>query len=104
MGKNAQIPSDFPIFFPLYPGAKTILAFTENGGKTGSLVQQTSDPHTQVQTWIEQTMQSQGFTKENTLTSPYLIILAFVKENIRCQVNIGQQGTQAQIQTACVEL
>lgn len=102
-GEGAKIPANFPSYFPQYPNGKTTLAFTENNGKTGSLVQQTNDSYTQAQTHIETAMQSQGFTKENTLSSPNLVILSFTKGTTRCQVNIAQQDTLTQIQTTCVE-
>jgi hypothetical protein len=103
LGEGAKIPENFPSHFPKYPNGKTTLAFSENDGKSGSLVQQTNDSYTEAQTQIENAMQSQGFTKENVLSSPNLVILSFTKGTTRCQVNIVQQDTLTQIQTTCVE-
>lgn len=102
-GENAQIPSTFPSFVPRYPNGTTRLAFSENGGKTSTLVQLTNDSFADARRFIEQSMQSQSFSKENALESPDLIILTFTKANIRCQVNVAHQAPTTQIQTTCVE-
>lgn len=102
-GEGAKIPDNFPAFFPRYPNGKTTLAFTENNGTSGSLVQETSDPYTQAQAWVETAMQSQGFTKENALTSPDVVILTFTKGTTRCQINVVQQTGTTRIQTTCAE-
>ncbi len=102
-GEGAKIPENFPSYYPKYPNGKTMLAFTESDGKSGSLAQHTNDSYVQAQAHIESAMQSQGFTKENALSSPNLVILIFTKGTTRCQVNIAQQDTLTQIQTTCVE-
>lgn len=102
-GEGAQIPANFPAAYPRYPGAKTTLAFTENNGSSGSLVQETTDPFAQVQTWLETNMQSQGFAKDNALTSPDIVILTFSKGTTRCQINVAAQSEKTQIQSTCAE-
>ncbi len=102
-GDNAQIPSTFPNYFPRYPNGTTRLAYSENQGKSSTLVQLTNDSFADARAFVEQSMQSQGFTKENTLESPDLVILGFTKVTTRCQVNIAHQAPTTQIQTTCVE-
>ncbi len=102
-GENAKIPDTFPPFFPRYPNAKTSLVFSENNGKSNSLVQETNDSYTQAQTQVEAHFQSQGFTKKDTFPAENLVILSFEKGTIHCQVNIAQQDALTQIQTTCIE-
>lgn len=102
-GEGAQIPANFPSDFPEYPGGKTILAYIENGGASGSLVQEVSDSLSEVQTKIEQEMQTQGFTKDNVLTDPNVVILTFNKGSIRYQINIVRDAGKTRIQSVRVE-
>jgi hypothetical protein len=102
-GEGAQIPTNFPASYPRYPGAKTILAYTEANGTSGTLVQETSAPLAQVQASVETSMQAQGFTKDNTLTSPDVVILSFSKGTTRCQVNVAAQNGTTHIQSTCAE-
>ncbi len=102
-GAGASIPANFPADFPRYPGAKTILAYTENDGKSGSLMQETSDTLAQAQTKIEELMQNQGFTKDNVLPSPSLVGLLFHKGTVKYQINIAQQAETTQIQSVRAE-
>ncbi|MBP9762814.1 hypothetical protein KBD34_04325 [Patescibacteria group bacterium] len=101
--EGTKIPADFPSDFPRYPDAKTILAYTENGGKSGSLMQETKETLAQAQSRIESMMQGQGFTKDNVASSPDLVILSFSKGSVRYQVNIAQQAGTTQIQSTRVE-
>ncbi len=98
-GEGATIPANFPSDFPRYPNAKTTLAYTESNGQTGSLAQETPDPLEQVQPRIEQLMESQGYTKTNTLASPGIVILAYKKGTFVFQINISQQEGKTMIQS-----
>lgn len=102
-GEGAQIPANFPDDFPEYPGGKTLLAYTENGGKSGSLVQETAESMAQVQAKIEQDMQAQGFTKENIVVDPSIVILTFSKGTVRYQINIVKDGEKTRIQSVRAE-
>lgn len=102
-GEGAQIPANFPSDFPEYPGGKTLLAYTENAGKSGSLVQETTASMTQVQTRIEQEMQSQGFTRDNIINDPNIVILTFSKGTVRYQINVVKDGEKTRIQSVRAE-
>ncbi len=103
-GDGATIPANFPSDFPKYAGATTKLAYTENNGKSGSLVQETSDSIEQVQASVEAQMQANGFLKNDLFgATPTLSVLSFSKGTIRYQVNIARQNTITQIQSVRVE-
>jgi hypothetical protein len=102
--QGTRIPDNFPADAPRYPDSRTVMTYTENNGKTASLVQETSETLAQAQARIESLMQGQGFTKDNVAPSAELVIMSFSKGTVRYQINIAKQANGTQIQSTRVEL
>lgn len=90
VGSGIALPDDFPKDFPVYNGNISIVSAASIPDQGVSLTFSSQDTSEEVATWYENTLTSEGWTRDQSYDLQGQVMRSYLKANERIAVSISQ--------------
>jgi hypothetical protein len=96
-----KVPDDYPKDIPVYSPAKVIMAQSASDQNARNLVLESQDPSDSIVAFYKKGLESNGWSTENTLTTPQMTMLTAKKDKRQVVLQISDDHSKRSImQTA----